>query len=90
MTRKPAIVAVETNLIGRQATPKEHSQWPFDGAKGFTDDQAEVVACFVSDLNEQGAIKFLLRGVTTGALRECYPHQFSVLRFLGELGAQPA
>lgn len=84
MSRKLAIVAVETSLIGRQATPKEHSQWPFDGTKGFTDERAEIVACFVSDLNEQGAIKFLLRGVTTGALRESYPHQFVVLAKLGE------
>lgn len=74
-----AIVAVETNLIGRCATPKEHAQWPFDARNGFTDEQAEVVACFVSDLNEQGAIKFLLRGLTTGTLRECYPHQFAMV-----------
>jgi hypothetical protein len=36
------------------------------------------VACFVSDLHEAGALKCLLRGVTTGVLRECYPHQFAV------------
>lgn len=76
--KKLAIVAVETNLIGRQVAPKDHAQWPFDGRNGFTDEQAEIVACFVSDLNEQGSIKFLLRGVTTGNLRECYPHAFAV------------
>ena len=79
MSRKLAIVAVETNLIGRAVTPREHAQWPFEGRDGHTDEQAEVVACFVSDLNEQGAIKFLLRGMTTGALRECYPYAFAVV-----------
>lgn len=78
MAKKLAIVAVESNLLGRAATPKEHSQWPFDARSGFTDENAEIVACFVSDLNEQGAIKFLLRGNSTGTLRECYPHQFTV------------
>ncbi len=77
MAKRIAIVAVETNLLGRTAMPTEADAfghgWPF--AK---DKEAEIVAAFVSDLDEAGAIKFLLRGKSSGALGECYPQRIRI------------
>jgi len=75
-TKRLAIVAVETNLIGRIATPPlpptDASHWPFGGAR------AEIVAAFVSDLDEAGEIKFLLRELETGKIARVYSHAFCV------------
>lgn len=68
---KLAIVAVESNLIGRTATAipgvgMEHL-WKFKD-----DVEAEVVAVFVGDMDEGGVLKVALRGTQTGAIKTFY------------------
>ena len=83
--------AVETNLLGRVALPPsgpgEEHLWPFQRSVRLesgqmtiehTEEEAEIVAAFVSDLDEAGALKFVLRGWTGGVLKTVYHHGFVV------------
>lgn len=80
-----AIVAVESNLLGRVVLPFEgepnmiHNYWPFiDLQNNLQDEKAEIVAVHVGDLDEGGALKFTLRGITSGRLKAVYDHAFRV------------
>jgi hypothetical protein len=81
VSKRMAVVAVETNLLGRivipTGDPTAPHLWPFHGT-GLPETQAEIVAAFVGDLDEGGEIKFILRGCLSGALRRCYSHGFLV------------
>jgi hypothetical protein len=84
--KRVAIVAVETNLLGRIVEPPGAANdagnghlWPFRSSETtYSDDRAEIVGAFVGDLDEGGQIKFVLRGLTTGLVRISYHHGFVV------------
>jgi len=84
MATKVAIVAVQTNLIGKMATPAYDPEgpaghtWPTALRKNLSGSYvAEVVAVYVADLHEGGALKLVLCGAD-GALAEVYPNMVKV------------
>jgi hypothetical protein len=82
MKKGIAIVAVQTNMIGWTVVPtgpiEIGSSWPFQTPREYTDEQAEIVAVHVGDLDDGGVIKFTLLGKTTGHVKTAYVHGFKV------------
>lgn len=82
MPKKIAIVAVESNLLGRTVIPPSAieigTSWPFQTTKEYTEQSAEIVAVYVGSLDEGGALRFGLRGHKSGAIKETYSHAFKV------------
>ena len=79
---KLAVVALESSLVGRLATPAQAGEpgdglWPFlkdkrglpNDPANWTETAAEVVAAYIGELNEGGELTLGLRGFETGNVR---------------------